>query len=308
MQATVVIPALNEEKLIGACLRSLRAQTVSPAEIIVLDNGSTDRTVEIAKKYADKVLILPGLSLREMKQVGVEAAKTPIIVTTDADTVAPPDWLEKLLRHFSDPNVVAVGGPAIPLEPDTVSSLYMRSLSNIAQAGLLYDANMAFKKDVMLRAGGYAHLKRGWDWELSSRLGRYGRVVYDPEAYVFTDVTFKNQLEFAALAANAGLLGLGAATRSPGSLGFSSGFFLSSLGTAIDKVPDGLHHSQLAMAGIGLLSLFRGSMSPYRYKFLAGLLSGVLGHHFITEDVFDPVWIRINGPLFSGATLLIASI
>jgi len=307
MQATVVIPALNEEKLIGACLRSLRAQTVPPAEIIVLDNGSTDRTVEIAKKYADKVLILPGLSPREMKQVGVEAAKTPIIVTTDADTVAPPDWLEKLLRHFSDPNVVAVGGPAIPLEPDTVSSLYMRSLSNIAQAGLLYDANMAFRKDVMLRSGGYAHLKRGWDWELSSRLGRYGRVVYDPEAYVFTDVTFKNQLEFAALAANAGLLGLGAATRSPGSLGFSSGFFLSSLGTAIDKVPDGLHHSQLGVAGLGLLSLFRGSMSPYRYKFLAGLLSGVLGHHFITEDVFDPVWIRINGPLFAGVTLLLAS-
>lgn len=306
LDASIIIPALNEEKFIGDCLRSLRAQTV-PAYIIVLDNGSTDKTVEIAKEYADKVLVLPGLSLRDMKQLGVETAKTPIVVTTDADTVAPPEWLEKLLRHFSDPKVVAVGGPVRPLEPNTVSSLYTNSLSNIAQAGLLCDANMAFRRDVMLGSGGYAHLKRGWDWELSSKLSRYGRVVYDPEAYVVTDVPVNRQLEFAAFAANAGLLGIGASTRSPGSLGFGSGFFLSSLGSAIDNVPDDLHHSQVAVAGLTLLSVFRGSMPPDTYRFLAGLLTGVLGHHFITEDVYDPIWVGINGPLFTGVVLLLAS-
>ena len=103
MRASVVIPALNEEEFIEACLRSLRAQTISPAEIIVVDNGSTDRTVEIARKYADTVLILPGLSLWEMKQRGVEAAKSPIVVTTDADTVAPPGWLGSIrcLRQWT---------------------------------------------------------------------------------------------------------------------------------------------------------------------------------------------------------------
>ncbi len=272
MEASVVIPALNEEEFIGDCLRSLRAQTV-PAYIIVLDNGSTDKTVEIAREYADEVLVLPGLSLRDMKQLGVEKAKTPIVVTTDADTVVPPDWLEKLLRHFSDPKVVAVGGPVIPLEPNTVSSLYTKGLSVFAQAGLLYDANMAFRRDVMLGSGGYARLKKGWDWDLSSRLSRYGRVVYDPEAYVFTDVPFNRQLEFAALAANAGLLGIGAATRSPCALGLGSGFYLSVLGTAIDQVPDDLHHSQVAVAGLTLLSVFRGSMSPDTYRFLAGVAS-----------------------------------
>ena len=306
LEATVVIPALNEEEFIGDCLRSIRAQTV-PAYIIVLDNGSTDKTVEIAKEYADEVLILPDLSVRDMKQLGVETAKTPIVVTTDADTVVPPEWLEKLLRHFSDPNVVAVGGPVLPFEPDKVSELYTKGLSAAAQAGLLYDANMAFRRDIMLSSGGYARLRRGWDWELSSRLRRYGRVVYDPEAYVTTDVPFNRQLEFASLAANARLLTMGVATRSPGSLGLSSGFFLSSFGTAIDQVPDGLHHSQVAVVGLGLISLFRGAMKPYTYRFLSGLLAGVLGHHFITEDIFDPVWGRINGPLFAGVTLLLAS-
>ncbi len=307
MQATVVIPAFNEEKLIGDTLRSLRAQTITPAEIIVLDNGSTDRTVEIARKYADKVLILPGMSLWKMKQVGVEAAKSPIIVTTDADTVAPPDWLEKLLRHFSDPNVVAVGGPVKPLEPGTVSDLYTKGLSAIAQAGLLYDANMAFRREEMLRSGGYARLKRGWDWELSSKISRYGRVVYDPEAYVVTDVTFSRQLEFANIAWNAGLLGIGIATNNPMSTGVGTGYFIAMFGTAIDQVPDDIHHSQIALAGLALTTVFKGAMSEERHRFVTGVFMGILGHHFFTEDVFDPVWAPIIGSLLLGLTLIIAS-
>lgn len=301
---SVVIPALDEEEGIGSCLRALRAQTV-PAEIIVVDNGSVDGTVEIAQRYADQVHVLPGRSLRDIKQFGVEAASNDIIVTTDADTVAPPEWLEKLLRHFSDPRVVAVGGPAKSLTPGTIPRLYAQGLSAAAQAGLLFDANMAFRRDVMLGSGGYAHLKRGWDWELAARLRRHGRVVFDPEAYVYTDVPLSRQLEFSAMAANAGLLGVGAATRSPLPIGLGSGFFLAQVGSALDNVPDGLHHSQVAVAGLGLLSLFGGAISQQSYRFLAGLLTGVLGHHFITEDIFNPVGIGITGPLLTGITLLL---
>lgn len=307
MSASVVIPALNEEEFIGDCLRSLRAQTMPPAEIIIVDNGSTDRTVEIAEELADRVLVIPDVGVVELRQAGAEAAENPIIVSTDADTTFPNFWLEKLLRHFSDPNVVAVGGPIRSSIPGTVQDLYAKGLSASASAGLFSGANMAFRRDAFLKSGGYVKIKRAEDWALSTRLRSQGRIVYDPEAYVYTDVPFSRQLEFAALAANAGLLGIGAATKSPGTIGFSSGFFLSSLGTMIDNVPDGLHHSQLAVVGLGLLSLFRGAMSPARFKFLAGLILGVLGHHFITEDIFDPVWFRINGSLFAGVTLLLAS-
>ena len=307
MKASVVIPALNEEEFIGDCLRSLRAQTVPPAEIIVVDNGSTDKTVEIARKYVDKVIILPDVGIATLRQAGAEAASNPIIVSTDADTTFPIFWLEKLLRHFSDPNIVAVGGPIRPHIPGTVENLYTKGLSASASTGLFSGANMAFRRDALLKSGGYVKVRRSEDWILATRLRSQGRIVYDPEAYVFTDVPFSRQLEFANIAWNAGLLGIGVATNNPILLGASSGYFVATLGTAIDQVPDGLHHSQLAVAGLGLLTIFRGSMSPYRYKFLAGLLSGVLGHHFFTEDVFDPVWIRINGPLFAGVTLLLAS-
>jgi len=307
LEATVVIPALNEEEFIGDCLRSLRDQTLPPAEIIVVDNGSTDRTVEIAEGLADRVIVMPDVRIGVLRQAGAEAAENPIIVSTDADTTHPTFWLKKLLRPFSDPNVVAVGGPIRSSIPGPMEDLYAKGLSTTASTGLFSGANMAFRRDALLKSGGYAKVRKGEDWALSTRLRSQGRIVYDPEAYVFTDVPFNRQIEFASLAANAGLLGIGVATRSPGYLGFSSGFFISSIGTAIDTIPDDLHHSQVAVAGLGLLSLFRGSMSPDRYQFLAGLLSGVLGHHFITEDVFNPVWIRINGPLFAGVTLLLAS-
>jgi len=307
MEASVVIPALNEEEFIGDCLRSLRAQTLPPDEIIVMDNGSTDRTVEIAEELADRVIIMPGVGIADLRQAGAEAAKNPIIVSTDADTTYPIFWLEKLLRHFSDPNIVAVGGPIIPSMQGTVKDLYAKGLSASASAGLFSGANMAYRRDIMLKAGGYAKIRRGEDWELATRLRRYGRIIFDPEAYVYTDIPFSRQLEFANIAWNAGLLGIGIATNNPMSIGTSSGYFIATLGTAIDQVPDGIHHSQIALAGLALTTVFKGAMPKRIYRYLMGLFIGILGHHFFTEDIFNPIWFGINGPIFTAIVLLLAS-
>ncbi len=306
MDVSVVIPTLGEEESIGACLRALRAQGV-PVEIIVVDGGSKDKTVEIAREIADIVIVAPGTNIAEARQIGAEAATGEIIVTTDADSVPPSGWLEKLLRHFSDPGVVAVGGAVRASNPGVVQNLYASGLSSAANAGLFVGFNSAYRRDALLRSGGYVDVKKGEDWELATRLRRYGRLVFDPEAYVFTDVPFNRQLEFAAIAANAGMLGIGVATNTPLAIGLGSGFFLAEVGSAIDNVPDGIHHSQIALAGLALLSVFRGATSPWVFRFLAGLLTGILGHHFITEDVFDPIWIGINGPILTAIVLYLAS-
>lgn len=301
---SVVIPALNEERFIGSCLRALRAQTV-PAEVIVVDNGSTDGTVEISRALADRVIIVPDVGIAGLRQAGAEAASNDIIVTTDSDTVAPPEWLENLLRHFSDMDVAAAGGPVRALNQGPIQDLYASGLSAAASAGLLIGSNMAYRRDALLRAGGYAKVRKGEDWELATRLRRYGRVVFDPEAYVYTDVPFNRQLEFAAIAANAGILGIGIATNAPLPIGLGSGFFLAEVGSAIDNVPDGLHHSQVAVAGLALLSLFWGALEPRMAQFLAGFASGILAHHWLTEDVARPAWFHANGALLVGITLLL---
>jgi len=304
--ASVVIPALDEEKLIGNALRAIRAQGV-PVEIIVVDGGSEDKTIEIAQSIADIVISAPGTNISQARQIGAEAASSDIIVTTDADSVPPPGWLEKLLRHFSDPNVVAVGGPVRALNAGVVQDLYASGLSAATCAGLFVGFNMAYRRDALLKAGGYLNVRKGEDWELATRLRRYGKIVFDPEAYVYTDVPFSRQLEFANIAWNAGILGIGVATNSPMPTGVGTGYFLATLGTAIDQVPDEIHHSQVAVAGLVLTTALKGAMSPYLYRLLMGVCTGILSHHYFGEDVFDPTWTRINGSLLLGVILILAS-
>lgn len=275
-------------------------------EIIVVDGGSKDKTVEIARGIADVVISAPGTNISQARQVGAEAASSDIIVTTDADSVPPPGWLEKLLRHFSDPTVVAVGGPVRALNTGVVQDLYASGLSAATNMGLFVGFNMAYRRDAFLKAGGYANVKKGEDWELATRLRRYGRLAFDPEAYVYTDVPFSRQLEFANIAWNAGLLSIGVATNNPSAIGVGTGYFLATLGTAIDQVPDDIHHSQLAVAGLALTTAVKGSLSEETYRLIMGLFMGILGHHFMTEDVFQPVWAKINGSFLLGMILIMA--
>lgn len=102
---------------------------------------------EIAKQYCDKVLIRPGYTLAEMRDLGAREATGDIIVTTDADCIAPENWIEELIKPFQDPKVAAVGGAFRPLNKNPLSSFYCWC-SAIMQGsfGLFQGANMAYTK------------------------------------------------------------------------------------------------------------------------------------------------------------------
>ncbi|MDS1309934.1 glycosyltransferase [Marinobacter xiaoshiensis] len=93
---SVIIPAFNEEKDIETCLISLTNQTYPKDrfEIIVVDNGSTDKTKEIAATYADLVLDKPEGNVGAVRNFGITHASGEIIICTDADCVVPPNWIE----------------------------------------------------------------------------------------------------------------------------------------------------------------------------------------------------------------------
>lgn len=110
-RVSVVIPARNEEQEIELCLQSLKDQRFRDFEVIVVDNGSTDATQAIARRYGCRVIpeARPGASFA--RQRGFEVAQGELIASTDADTIVPPDWLELIVRSFDEnPHQVGIYG------------------------------------------------------------------------------------------------------------------------------------------------------------------------------------------------------
>jgi len=114
MTLSIVIPTLNEETVLEGTLKSLRKLTAVPYEIIVSDGHSSDRTVEIAKKFADVVLEHDGKTRQNISQgrnAGAAAAKGDFVVFMDADSrVDNPDYFfPQALKQFQNrPELIAM--------------------------------------------------------------------------------------------------------------------------------------------------------------------------------------------------------
>jgi glycosyltransferase involved in cell wall biosynthesis len=110
MNISVVVPAYNEEKFISDCLKALTSQTMQPFEIIVVDNNSTDNTVEIAKQFDVTVIHEKKQGMINARNAGYDFAKGSIIARTDSDTRVPKDWIEKISYHFENDDIDGLAG------------------------------------------------------------------------------------------------------------------------------------------------------------------------------------------------------
>ncbi|MEM4245140.1 MAG: glycosyltransferase family A protein [Candidatus Nanoarchaeia archaeon] len=95
---SVIIPAYNEEKYIEQTLQSLQRQTYKNFETIVVCNGCTDKTPEIAERYGCRVVKIKERNVSKARNKGAEAAKNNVLVFLDADTLVSEDTLEKISR------------------------------------------------------------------------------------------------------------------------------------------------------------------------------------------------------------------
>ena len=156
MKVSVIIPAYNEELYIQACLEALMNQKVKPDEIIVVNNNSTDRTVAIAKKYPVRIVNEKHQGMIQARNRGFNEAQYEIIARTDADTIVPSDWIQKIKNHFQDKGLIALSGPAHFYDlPDIVKTAkltteagfsYIRIFKQVMRHDCLYGPNMALRK------------------------------------------------------------------------------------------------------------------------------------------------------------------
>jgi glycosyltransferase involved in cell wall biosynthesis len=285
MNASVVIPALNEEIIIEECLQSIRRQTIT-VELILIDNGSIDRTPEIAEKYCDKVLIRPGYSLAEMRDLGAKESTGEIVVTTDADCIAPENWIENLIKPFEDPKVVAVGGAFRPLNKNWMSSFYCWC-SAIMQGtfGLFQGANMAYTKKAYLASPGYADAKRAEDWNLSWMIKKQGKTRYLRRAFTRTEIPFNRQIEYPGGILSVILSIIGAILNIPLLMGFGAGYVGSEALTFLYRHKSNLRRSHLALTALVLVYFSRRFINAFSWYLSLGILFGVLAYSLIAEDL-----------------------
>lgn len=112
LNVSIIIPVYNEESHLRQCLEAISRQHESPAEVIVVDNNSTDNTVAIAKSFSFvKLITAKKQGVFYARNKGFDAAKSEIIGRIDADTRIDRDWTRQVKRIFLDDQVAAATGP-----------------------------------------------------------------------------------------------------------------------------------------------------------------------------------------------------
>jgi glycosyltransferase involved in cell wall biosynthesis len=196
---SIVVAAHNEEKILGRCLDSLAAcKTALRCEVVVVDNASTDGTAAVAASAGARVVSCPTAGAVFAKAAGVQAAHAPLVAVLDADSLCPPDWLDKIAGAFAaDARLVGLSGPAHYLRARTWVHAVMflwYSYWKLIQwcAGTAFYAvgtNVAFRREAYFAAGGFDTnvLVGGDEVGLFRKLRRVGRTRYTDELWVQTD-------------------------------------------------------------------------------------------------------------------------
>jgi cellulose synthase/poly-beta-1,6-N-acetylglucosamine synthase-like glycosyltransferase len=203
---SVVVPAYNEKECIANTLRSL-ARSTHPIEVVVVDDGSTDGTGEIAREAARSLGMTDVRVIRQENagksaalDNGVRHARCDIVVMMDGDTVFEPDTVRHLVQPFADPAVGAVAGNAKVGNRDTVIGAWQH-IEYVMGFNLdrrMYDllrcmptipgAIGAFRRAAVLDAGGMSDDTLAEDTDITIALHRAGwRVVYEEHARAWTE-------------------------------------------------------------------------------------------------------------------------
>ena len=196
MKISLIIPAYNEEHYIGPCLESVMTQRSKDiAEVIVVDNGSTDGTIAMVKKFPEvKILSELKKGPTYARQRGFMEAKNELVAYIDADTRIPPDWAAIAEKEFTkNPKLVSLSGPFRYYDLPPFKKLLAEGLWRLSAMPtfwmtgyMILGANFIVKRAALEKVGGFDTdiIFYGDDTNLAWRLSKVGTVKFNMNFFI----------------------------------------------------------------------------------------------------------------------------
>jgi cellulose synthase/poly-beta-1,6-N-acetylglucosamine synthase-like glycosyltransferase len=198
VRVAVTVGVYNEEKRVGGLLDALRAQTRPPDQVVIVDDGSTDATREVACTWARRdsrvrVLAQENRGPAAARNVAWRAADADVCIFTDGDCVPAADWIERLLQPFADPHVGAAGGAYSTINTRSRLARFIgceiawryRNVDGAIQVHGTY--NLAVRRHVLEEVGGLDERypkASGEDWDMTYKISRTHTIAYVHDAVV----------------------------------------------------------------------------------------------------------------------------
>lgn len=193
---SVIIPAYNAEKTIRDTIVKCLEQDYSSGrlEIIVVDDGSVDKTAQVVKEYPVKYLYQENAGPAKARNLGFQNSRSEIIFFIDADCIPRSDWVSGLLKHYTEETVGGCGGSYALLNPDSMlarcihQEILYRHSRIPKECRFLGSYNVSFRKKVLVETGGFNEdykIASGEDIDLSYKILKKGyKLIFDKDIRV----------------------------------------------------------------------------------------------------------------------------
>lgn len=184
---SIIVPARNAEKFIEACLAAISKYVPEDRrETIVVDNGSSDRTVELASRFPVRIISQPDGFVSAVRNTGARAARHDVVAFVDADCTVKPGWFDAINDVLADTSVGVTGCRHALVENPTwcerVWALAHSGSTTRRDVPYIPAGNLAVRRDVFRRVNGFDEtLQTGEDPDLCDRIASAGfRILQDP--------------------------------------------------------------------------------------------------------------------------------
>jgi hypothetical protein len=275
----VTIPTLNEESSLPECLQCLSGQLRDGDEVIVVDGGSEDETIEVAKQAGCKVYVAEGSSIGEARHIAAKEAETEVIATTDADARPPNNWIKKIRSHFNNDDSLAVLWGNIHDKNGVPIRNLIGKFSTLV--GGASGNNTAYSKWAYREVeNAYPNVSFAEDFAAIAKLATVGKAVRDKNLLMVMDMDRSRYQTKPIMGASAITAAVGYVTGGElGKMAIGTAVGMAGTETTYENATGTpFHHDQIG-GGVFMLG---EKISERR---MTGIGAGMVAHHILTEGL-----------------------